>query len=247
MEKLIKILEDNGFTSREAKIYITTLQLGTAPASLIARQSKFDRSNTYHILMDLTEKGIVFCIHKKNGTFFYALSPEQLSEKLAQKHKAFDDKLDQFQELMKNQWSKPKILIYEGESNVKDMLKNNRDKRLKVMSESDNTRRWFQDASFVKTHFERLKSYWKVKPKNQKVCLLSNVTNLEKKIMGKVPNRLVREMPSHMTFESTIRICGTYIITIVSKETAIYAYEIEDNILATTLRSLFKEIRNTLT
>ncbi|MBU1627407.1 helix-turn-helix domain-containing protein, partial [bacterium] len=55
---LDKILQDNGFSEKEAKIYLATLELSNAPASSIARRVKENRVTVYSVLKNLVKRGM---------------------------------------------------------------------------------------------------------------------------------------------------------------------------------------------
>lgn len=54
--QLTTILQENGFTAKEAKIYLAALELGNAPASSIARHCGENRVTVYTILKDLCKQ-----------------------------------------------------------------------------------------------------------------------------------------------------------------------------------------------
>lgn len=68
-------------TEKEAYIYLATYQLGSAPASSIARSAKQQRVTTYGILKKLCTRNIAS--EKKQGktSFFSVISPEELVSK----------------------------------------------------------------------------------------------------------------------------------------------------------------------
>ncbi|MEI6774592.1 MAG: helix-turn-helix domain-containing protein [bacterium] len=54
--ELIPILQSYGFSDKEAKIYLTTLELGSSIASTIARRSEIKRVTVYALLNDMKRK-----------------------------------------------------------------------------------------------------------------------------------------------------------------------------------------------
>lgn len=52
-------LQHLGFSEKEARIYIGLLEIGTSPASTIARYIKENRVTTYSILKILVKKHII--------------------------------------------------------------------------------------------------------------------------------------------------------------------------------------------
>ncbi len=54
--KMIEILQKYGFSEKEAKVYLASLQLGSAPGSTIARHAGEKRVTVYSLLKELTKK-----------------------------------------------------------------------------------------------------------------------------------------------------------------------------------------------
>lgn len=82
---LLNILCENGFSEKEAQVYITNLQLGQAPVSSIARHMHENRVTIYSILKSLANKGIVNSSTKKNTTYYSVVQPELLVKRMTQK------------------------------------------------------------------------------------------------------------------------------------------------------------------
>jgi len=53
---MIDILEQYGFSEKEAKVYMAGLELGSAPASSIARCSGENRATVYSVIRELIKK-----------------------------------------------------------------------------------------------------------------------------------------------------------------------------------------------
>ncbi len=65
-------------TEKEAVVYLAAYQLGSAPASSIARVAKQQRVTTYGILKKLCIQNIATQEKRGSTTFFRVISPEQL-------------------------------------------------------------------------------------------------------------------------------------------------------------------------
>lgn len=76
--EILQKLEKSGFTIREAKVYLATLELGGAFPSKIAEYAGINRSTTYAILQNLAARGLVNEIQKKNKLFYQIEKPEKL-------------------------------------------------------------------------------------------------------------------------------------------------------------------------
>ena len=63
--KLEKVLENYGLTKKQALLYITCLELGSASVYKIAKKANLSRSTCYEVLEILREKKLVTIFQKK--------------------------------------------------------------------------------------------------------------------------------------------------------------------------------------
>lgn len=75
---LIAPLKNIGLTEKEALVYLACLELGSQPATQIAKVARLNRVTTYDILEKLIGKGFVSFMVKKNVKFFSGIDPEIL-------------------------------------------------------------------------------------------------------------------------------------------------------------------------
>lgn len=108
------ILRDYGLSEKEAQVYLTSLSLGSAPASSIARKMNENRVTVYSILKKFTTDGIAYSITKKNTTFYHVISPDDLCKNLEAKYTKFKEKLPELNALASLGWNKPKVQFFEG-------------------------------------------------------------------------------------------------------------------------------------
>ena len=121
MDSLLLTLQQYGLSEKEAKVYLTTLQLGSAPGSSIARNSHENRATVYTVLKELQKKGIVQEVKKGSMTYFSVISPELLLRDLEDKYSHFKEKLPEFLVLAEKFGNKPKVQFFEGIEGVKRM------------------------------------------------------------------------------------------------------------------------------
>lgn len=84
-KSLLETLCDNGLSEKEAQVYITSLQLGPAPVSTIARHMRENRVTVYSILKNLATRGIAQSATKRNTTYYSMIDAETLQQKLQHK------------------------------------------------------------------------------------------------------------------------------------------------------------------
>lgn len=72
------VLKAFGLTDPEIKIYLTSLELGPQPASIIAKKAGLKRGHTYNMLALLIQKGIVQEFTQDGIRFFSSRPPSTL-------------------------------------------------------------------------------------------------------------------------------------------------------------------------
>ncbi len=120
-EKLITVLKEYGLSEKEAKIYLVTLELGSAPASTIARRAGIKRVTAYALLQDLKTKQIAQSIDKGGVTHFQVVDPNTLLKKIEDKYTLLKEQLPALVALTDQYNNKPRIQYFEGEAGVKAM------------------------------------------------------------------------------------------------------------------------------
>ena len=108
------ILTHLGLSSKEAKLYLASLEAGTASAQTIAQKAQIKRTTAYSVLETLAEKGFVLKTQKNGIIKFIAESPRSVSEKLKAYQKSFENNLPEMEAIYNKKQIKPKILFFEG-------------------------------------------------------------------------------------------------------------------------------------
>ena len=93
---LTDILSHYGFSDKEAKLYLTSLEIGKSPASTLARKTEIKRVTTYSILKDMEKKWWMQSEEIWGITYFCSTHPETLLRHLREKISDFEQHLDQF-------------------------------------------------------------------------------------------------------------------------------------------------------
>lgn len=118
---LKSILQKIGLTDKDSEVYLACLELGTQPASVIAKKAGLKRPTTYLILEGLLGKGLVSEYTGSNVKYFTAVSPEYLlnfidkqRRELTSHQRELEQYLPQFQSLTNPYSINPKVRFYEG-------------------------------------------------------------------------------------------------------------------------------------
>lgn len=140
-------LKNIGLSDKEAKVYLSSLELGSATAQQISQKATVNRATTYVQIESLTSKGLMSSFEKGKKTFFNAESPEFLS-KLVQKEKgeildkenALKQVFPELKTLFEYAGDRPKVRFFEGKEGLKtiqeDFLKT-KDKKIETVFNRD--------------------------------------------------------------------------------------------------------------
>ena len=122
MDTLIKNLSNAGINEKEARVYITLLQLGKASAYSIAERSGLKKPTTYVILDELIKKNLVMKVPRLKKQLFIAKSPEEFfagaEERLRQAKKALPELIT----MAENNKTNIRTIFYEGLSGIKEAI-----------------------------------------------------------------------------------------------------------------------------
>ena len=89
-EPLLLKLQEFGLSEKEARVYLSSLELGEATADQIAKHSGVNRSTTYVQIQELMQMGLMSTHDKGKKTFFSAESPDNLQRLFERKKQEID-------------------------------------------------------------------------------------------------------------------------------------------------------------
>lgn len=116
---LLEELKEYGFSEKEARVYLTVLELGSATANEIAEKTDLIRTTAYDILKLLREKGLVSTVNKNNVLTFEASDPSKLTEILEEKINRVNKIIPNLSKLKKEKYARQKVEFYEGKEGLK--------------------------------------------------------------------------------------------------------------------------------
>ncbi len=111
--ELITTLQNYGFSDKEAKIYLTCLELWSSLASTIARRAEINRGTTYSILEDLKRRGIASENMRDELKYFSVLNPELLFKREEEKYVKMKESLPDLLAITQKFGSRPKTQFFE--------------------------------------------------------------------------------------------------------------------------------------
>ena len=126
---LKSLLQKIGLSDKDAEVYLACLELGTQPASVIAKKAGLKRPTTYLILEALLKKGLVSEYTGSSVKYFTAVSPEYLlnfvekqRRELTSHQRELEQYLPQLQSLSNPYSLNPKVRFYEGIDGIERVM-----------------------------------------------------------------------------------------------------------------------------
>lgn len=127
--KIQTFLAKLGMSEKENKVYLTLLEIGSAPASLLATKAGVNRGTVYDILESLTRQGLVTCHEVKSSKIFAAESPSKLQGIILEKEDDLKELKTRLPEVIQDlsikfsgSHDRPRLKLYEGKSGIRSIL-----------------------------------------------------------------------------------------------------------------------------
>lgn len=151
---LTSLLEQFGFSEKEAKVYLSCLELWHAPVSSIARNIGENRVTTYSILKNLAAKWIAQTTIKNKSTYYSVISPDKFLQNYQSKVSAFEEKLPEFMAIANKFDNKPKVKFFEWVEGLKKIYED----ELESEKETISAFLWVEEVSpklldYLNLHF----------------------------------------------------------------------------------------------
>lgn len=116
--QLIVVLTNLGLTDKEAKVYLSCVEIGTGVVSDIAHKAGINRVTAYDILEKLKARGMVSYYTKKKIKYFSSIAPENLLEEFEKRTNDLRGSLPKFKTLT-GEINHPRIRYFEGLEGIK--------------------------------------------------------------------------------------------------------------------------------
>ena len=121
-EEILDILQKFGLNEKEAKVYLSALELGSSRVNEISKKAGIIGETTYGIINLLLQKGLMSYVIKSGVKYFEAAEPQKLKQILKEKEQAIDRILPELKVLAKYNIKKPKVELYEGKAGLKTVM-----------------------------------------------------------------------------------------------------------------------------
>ena len=248
--KIKLILDRLELNPIEKDVFIANYQLGTAPASAIAKKAGLNRVTAYEALRRLSKKGLVRIGAKRNTKikYFEVEDAQAVENSLLQRRENLETAihdlrkiLPEFRSLRKGAPDRPKILFYEGIEGIKNIL-------LDTLAQKSDIIYSFVSAEYLETSYDPkfLEHYW-TRRTELKIPSWGIMPGTEKARGFYAQERNIRQLrrvkfipPELYTFENNIDVYGDNVaITSLAPDDE-YGVIVRSRSIAGGLRAIFK-------
>ncbi|MEY2640717.1 MAG: hypothetical protein RL150_110 [Candidatus Parcubacteria bacterium] len=157
-KNLSETLKKLSFNESEAKIYLFLLEYGIATPSTISKHTNILRTNTYGVLTNLIEKGVIQEQKQNNKNAYVAKHPDTLISLIEQQKKLVE--LELVPELIgryRSQKSKPIVKFYTGDDAIKEVFTQMYDAEESIYGITSTSTLFAHFGDFFKTWRKELK------------------------------------------------------------------------------------------
>ncbi|HQH25875.1 MAG TPA: helix-turn-helix domain-containing protein [Oligoflexia bacterium] len=124
-----------GLSRTEAQVYLTALRIGGGYVSAISREAQVERTNCYHILNTLSEKGLISVSNRGSYKFYLPESPKKLVEESKQRFELAQQLLPGLLEMASSEARlAPKMRYYEGAQSIAGLLRHRLESNTEILA-----------------------------------------------------------------------------------------------------------------
>jgi sugar-specific transcriptional regulator TrmB len=116
---IIHILQSVGLDAKQSQLYMTGLQLGTAPASDYAKATGINRITAYNLLEEMVHRGTFTVVKKVRAKWYASVAPEFVALEARKNAEALERVLPELRSLRGAKYRKPRVRFFEGWEGVR--------------------------------------------------------------------------------------------------------------------------------
>lgn len=113
-----EVLARNGFTEKEARVYLSCLALGPSTVLKISRKADISRGSCYDLLETMLEKGFVSRFHDAKHVIFSASDPDTLLRQTKDNVRQFELSIPELKGMF-HKHARPRVRYFEGFEGLK--------------------------------------------------------------------------------------------------------------------------------
>lgn len=240
--KLESTLEAYGLSDKQAKVYLATLELGTATAQKISQVSGLARTTCYEILETLKPLGLISVVEKRRIKYFEASDPHMLARQSKEKAELLEKALPQFLALYGEARERPTVKFYQGKEAMKEVLKEILDEARELISISST-----EDLSSVLGEYFEKFIKKRVQKKIMSRVIMRNSPEAQYRLKtGPEELREVRLLPQEFIYHSVVFIWNSKVAIFSPKQEENFVLIIESEEIAQYHRAMFEFMWQTL-
>ncbi len=236
------ILNKLGLSEKEAKVYLSALELGPATVQAIAKKADITRTTAYGHIKSLIKKGLMNSNVRDRKTYFSAEPPENLFTLLDARKKEVAQLLFELQKTMprlkllfETTEERPRIKLFEGKEGLKSMVNDFMKSKFSSVEEFTPIDEAYEFSPPQKNDYRQ-----KIKRKFSKVPMRTIYTSEKGSFLK--PKEKFKErrfLPKDIfPFTGSITIYGNK-VSLISQKRTISGVIIENKEIADTLRTMF--------
>jgi HTH-type transcriptional regulator, sugar sensing transcriptional regulator len=229
-----------GLSEKEAKVYLSALELGKSSVQNISKKAEVNRATTYVIIESLMKKGLMSSIDENKKQFFMAEPPEKLKMLFQHQEMEIIRKLDYLDKMLPELRAinsriaeKPIVKYYEGKDGMlamaDDFFMNKIDNEARMIFSNDLLGKILGDEERNKLRNKRQRAEVNVRA----------IINDEHSALKASNDRVLHSVPTSIyPISADIAIYGNK-IRIAPQKGALAGILIENNEVSETLKILF--------
>lgn len=233
-------LTNLGLSEKEAKVYLSALELGPTSIQNLTRKSGIKRSTVYEMIKNLEVKKLISETVSGKRKIYIAASPENLKRQIHEQEKLLNQLLPELRAISNTGFAKPKIMFYEGKEGVREIYRdtlNSKSKKAYWVSPIQSMYDTIGEDFLVKNVEDRIKKkIWiksiHVTTKNVSSYKFLQPENYENSY------RAIKFTPTGINFENTIAIYDNRVAVISSKREG-FGFIIESEDYADTMKTFY--------
>ena len=233
---LLKLLENTGFTEKEARVYLALLELGKGDVSDIAKISDLKRSIIYVLIEGLIKRGYISELPNQKINTYQAIDPSMILNQLKTVTKNFSEMLPIFRTLHNKGKRRPRITYYENKEGIwKVYYEMNEAKDALFISSYDKINKIFPGAieEWINLYSKKLISL------KARHLVANNPFDLETMKKFKKVDQKVRYLPEVKEFSMDLTLYDNK-LGITSLEKDYFIVVIESQELVNSIRPIFE-------
>lgn len=255
MESIDEHLLALGFSEKERRVFQALVEGGASSASLLGKKAEIPRASVYAVLNGLIAKGVISEERDQGATLFRLNHPmavvrlvEREAEMVRERAKHAESLLETLTVVeTPDEAEAPRLQFFEGAANVEAMLFDFLPEWRQSMARTESRTVWgIQDPTVIEAYQSWHDHVWTTKPGDERICILSNRSDVEDGLLSVVPQRSVRYFSGASLFGSSVWVCGEFVVVIRTSQQPHYSLQLKDPVVAANLRVVFQSLWCTL-